>query len=59
MTGVDEFERTLRIRADNHYNSAKEHRYSIRGLIFYNLALEYEYTLQTYRDMKRLSKDVE
>lgn len=51
---TDEFERTLRIRADNNYNSAKEHRYSIRGLIFYNLALEYEYVLRTYKDLKNV-----
>jgi hypothetical protein len=48
MTGVDEFERTLRIRADNEFNSARENRYDLKGLIFFNLALEYERLLEDY-----------
>lgn len=53
---VDEFERTLRIRADNDFNSAKEYRYEIKGWLFYNLALEYERILQDYRDWKKGQK---
>jgi len=53
---VDEFERTLRIRADNEFNSAREFRYELKGWIFYNLAIEYERILQDYRDYKRISK---
>lgn len=50
---TDEFERTLRIRADNNYNSAREHRYELKGFVFWNLALEYEHVLKTYRDWKK------
>jgi hypothetical protein len=50
---TDEFERTLRIRADNNWNSAREYRYDLKGLILFNLALEYEHILETYRDYKK------
>jgi hypothetical protein len=50
---TDEIEKTLRIRADNEWNAAREHRYELKGLIFFNLALEYERLLQDYRDYKK------
>jgi hypothetical protein len=50
---TDEFERTLRIRADNEFNSAREHRYELKGFVFWNLAMEYERILQDYRDYKK------
>jgi hypothetical protein len=53
MTRVDEFERTLRIRADNYFQSAREFRYELKGLLFLDLAVEYERLLEDYRSMRK------
>lgn len=50
---VDEFERTLRLRADNYFDESKHERFSMKGFIFWNLALEYERLLGDYRDWKK------
>lgn len=50
---TDEFERTLRIRADNYFDESRHTRYELKGMIFWNLGLEYERILQDYRDWKK------